>query len=84
MMRMILAKVLFVLGMNYAAVKHTCPKQLLPMFFQGHSYYACDDGRKTTILAIDNDKVVAIMDIKWFSIVMDQDSLPARECKYGH
>lgn len=71
---MILSKVAFVLGMSYAQVVHACPRPLLPMYFHGHSYYACDDGKHTTVLAVADDKVSAIMDLKWFAVVMDTDS----------
>lgn len=71
---MILAKVLFILGMSLAQARHECPKELIQVFVHSHSYYACDMGKKTLVLVIgDDDKVSAIMDLKWFVEAIDKD-----------
>lgn len=66
-------KVIFYLGMTYAQVKTTCPKSLIPVFIHSHGYYACDMGVATQVIAIENDRVMAVMDIKWFVDTIDKD-----------
>lgn len=46
-----------------------CPRPLVPMYEKLHAdqYFACDDGKNTTVLVFSNDKLIAIMDLKFFA-----------------
>lgn len=46
-----------------------CPTPLISMYEKLHAdqYYACDDGKNTTVLVFSNDKLIAIMDVKFFA-----------------
>lgn len=69
-MKLIAAVVLvFKLGWTMAQVQKVCPTPLISMYEMLHEdqYFACDDGKNTTVLVFSKDKLTAIMDIKYFA-----------------
>lgn len=63
-----IAAIAFTLGMTLSQVTAACPNPLVPVFETRQDYVSCDDGKTTTILALDNSKrVVGIFDLKWYA-----------------
>ena len=59
--------IIFILGMTLAQVKSTCPRPLVQVYESRKDYYACDDGKHSTVLALDDkDRLVGIFDLKWY------------------
>jgi hypothetical protein len=62
-----MSTIVFLLGMTLGQARATCPRPLIPVYETRSDYLACDDGKKTTVLAFDaKEKVVGIFDLKWY------------------
>jgi membrane-bound inhibitor of C-type lysozyme len=59
----------FKLGMTVKEAEKECPKPLLFLDVKATRdvNYACDDGKKTTVLVFDNGKLAGILDIGYFA-----------------
>jgi hypothetical protein len=68
-MKALLLIITWTLGMSTEAARRKCPKPFVPMYQMLHEakYYACDDGKNTTVLVFSSDKLVAIMDLRFFA-----------------
>jgi hypothetical protein len=69
MKMLLLLSIIWQLGMTMKQAQAKCPTKLLSLYekLHGGQYVACDDGKKTTVLIFSQDKLVAIMDLKFFA-----------------
>lgn len=64
---MVFNAVVFALGMSLGQAKQLCPTPLVQVYETRKDYYACDDGKNTTVLAFDaSNKIVGVFDLKWY------------------
>lgn len=57
----------FNLDMTPKQVRELCPQPLIPVFENYHKdeWFACDDGKKVTVVMFEKDKLAAILDLRW-------------------
>lgn len=63
------ARPAFVLGASVKQVSAACPHALVTAYdnIRLDTHFVCDDGTKSTVVIFEDDRLVAIIDVKYFA-----------------